>query len=559
MNLTVFRRKEFVWFVVLVAFFISFHYFGLHIPYHQDEYKWVGYSHDVGEERGAVPHPPLTEFIYSKLGPIVGDNNFRMIPFGFGLMNLFLIFYLAKIISDRRSALWASFLFVISFYSLLASLMVDVDGAVMPFFFLIMAIGYYQLRTKSFELNRGKWKWIVLLILGAVAGFLIKVSFILPIFALFLDFLIEKGIFGDKKMVLKYVVFGFLGLISLALVLFLSKFIFPFFNLEYSFNYWKHFANSGFLNRGWFQTFIQFAKSIMYTSPLLVLPTFFVEKEMFKKFRPFFLFVLIATVFYLFVFDFSIGALDRYFQFLVIPLCIVSGSVFSGVFDSKDTKLSRLDFIFIATLSISILLLQFFNHFVPPLYPKTEWVQRIFHLKWGFLFPFTGGSGPTGFYVSFLFIIIVWACSLIFVISGLRIKNLRKKAIFAILVLGILYNGVFIEEYLLGKINGSPYQLFQDSKEFIRENQNIKQVVVYNDIGGFEIKQLGKYGRRMYAAPQFEQTYVDYFKTFSGHVLYIDIPQIGQNNFYSNYLASCEQIYKKSDKYITAKILDCQK
>ena len=81
--------------------------------------------------------------------------------------------------------------------------------------------------------------------------------------------------------IIKYVGFGLLGAVGLVAILFLAKFIFPFFNLEYSFNYWKHFANSsGFLDRGWFQTFIQFAKSVLYTSPLLLLPIFFVDKEM---------------------------------------------------------------------------------------------------------------------------------------------------------------------------------------------------------------------------------------------------------------------------------------
>jgi hypothetical protein len=180
-------------------------------------------------------------------------------------------------------------------------------------------------------------------------------------------------------------------------------------------------------------------------------------------------------------------------------------------------------------------------------------------LKWNFLFPFTGGSGPTGFYVSFLFVKLIWICSFVFTIASFWIEDVRKKALFCVLILGILYNGVFIEEYLFGRINGSPYRLFQNAKEMIRKDGGIKQVVVYNDIGGFEIKQIGKYARRMYAAPQFEQTYIDYFKTFSGHILYIDIPPISDNNFYSNYISSCRQIYKETDKYITAKIFDCKK
>lgn len=153
MNLMFWCKNELVGLIILVVVFVSLHTFGLHIPYHQDEYKWVGYSHDVGEDKGAVPHPPLTEFIYSKLGPAVGDNNFRLIPFGFGLVNLFLIFYLVNIIFDKKTAFWSIFLFTTSFFSLLASLMVDVDGGVMPFFFLILSIGYFELRKSNFQFS----------------------------------------------------------------------------------------------------------------------------------------------------------------------------------------------------------------------------------------------------------------------------------------------------------------------------------------------------------------------------------------------------------------------
>ena len=128
-----------------------------------------------------------------------------------------------------------------------------------------------------------------------------------------------------------------------------------------------------------------------------------------------------------------------------------------------------------------------------------------------------------------------------------------------IVILGILYNGVFTEEYLFGKINGSPYPLLAEAKEFIANDKDIKKVVVYNDIGAVEIEKTGKYERRLYAAPQFEQGYRDFFKDFSGYILYIDIPHIGENNFYADYLKSCSEIYNKQDRYITARILSCKK
>lgn len=293
MNFGFLSKKEFIWAVVLVVVFLALRLPNVHYPYHQDEYKWVQYSHPEIVPEGTVPHPPLTEFIYAKtLGPIAGDNNFRLIPLFFGFVNLFLIFYLAKIIFNpfdkfraSKSAFWIALLFVISFYSVLASLMVDVDGEVMPFFFLLMAIGYYKLRISNFKFlpvqagqisNKKYWAWVGLLSIGAVGGFLVKVSAILPILAIFLDFLVERGVFSDKKRVIKYIGLGLLGVAVLAVILFFAKYIFPFFNLEYSIKYWEHFWNSSaFLSRGWMQTFIQFAKSILYTSPLLLVPVFF--------------------------------------------------------------------------------------------------------------------------------------------------------------------------------------------------------------------------------------------------------------------------------------------
>jgi hypothetical protein len=530
-------------FVLILILFVALHIPGLHIPYHQDEYKWVYYSHPEITPPGTVPHPPLTEFIYARLGPIVGDNNFRMIPFVFGILDFFLLFYLAKILFDKKTALWTVSLFTVSYYSLLATLTVDVDGAVMPFFLLLLSIGYVK-----FKEGNPRWLWLVLA--GAVGGFLVKVSFAVCLAAFALDFLIEKKVLSDKRKILKYSLALLGGIGALVLLLLGAKFIFPFFNLAYALKYWEHFAV--FKDRGWFQTFIQFAKSLLYTSPLLILPVIFVDKEIWVKTRVFFFFIFLGLLFYLFAFDFSLGALDRYFQFLVTPLCIISGAVFAQKinFEKKDVAL-------VSLIGLGVFALQFFKQFVPPLYPKAEWISRALHFKWQFLFPFTGGSGPTGFYVSFSFIALIWIVSLIFTLSSLKMKEVRGRALFCLLILGIIYNGVFLEEYLFGKINGSPVKLFENAKAYIKKDQQIKSVVVYNDIGGFEIQKLGKYERRLYAAPQFENTYREYFKNYSGYILYVDIPKIGENNFYSNYLATCKSIYRDSDQYINSNIFKC--
>jgi hypothetical protein len=112
---------------IVALFFVFFHLSGVHLPYHQDEYKWKLYSHPEIIPPGTVPHPPLTEFIYTKIGPLVGDENFRFIPFSFGLINLILLYFLVKYLYGEKTAVISSIIFTFSFYSLLASLMVDVD------------------------------------------------------------------------------------------------------------------------------------------------------------------------------------------------------------------------------------------------------------------------------------------------------------------------------------------------------------------------------------------------------------------------------------------------
>jgi hypothetical protein len=536
------------------------HISGIDSPYHQDEYKWVYYSHPELTPPGTVPHPPLTEFIYTKLGPIVGDSNFRLIPFFFGILNFFLLLYLAKTIFNKRTALWVIFLFTISFYSLLASLMVDVDGAIMPFFFLLMAIGYFKWK-KTLEIGEKiEWRWIVFLTVGAIGGFLIKVSAVLPIIAIFLDFLIENKVFSNKKKILRYILYTGGGVLILVAILFLAKLVFPFFNLEYSMSYWKHFANSSsFLNRGWFQTFIQFFKAVLYTSPLLLVPMFFIDREIFKKTRPFFLFFFIGLFFYLFVFDFSIGALDRYFQFMVIPLCIISGAIFSQVFENQSGKIKKVHIISLILAVLLLFCVQFFPHFVPALHPKSEWLGRAFSLRWNFLYPFSGGSGPLGFYMSFLFMALSWILTVLLVFIVFFKSHFRNIALVLIFSIGFAYNLAFSEEYLFGKINGSAPKVLAGAVEFIKNNPDIKMVTVYNDNGGYDIQVIGKYRKRLYVDPKFgAEGKITTLNQYKEHYLEVNVPRIDPSSFYRKYFNSCEIIYQNTDKSISATVYDCQ-
>lgn len=100
-------------------------------------------------------------------------------------------------------------------------------------------------------------------------------------------------------------------------------------------------------------------------------------------------------------------------------------------------------------------------------------------------------------------------------------------------------------------------KLVKDAVSFIKDNDNIKKVLVYNDNGGFNIRRIDKYERRVYAVPDFEDSYKDIFANFNGYFLVIDIPKINKDSLYQRYIDSCSLVYQKDDLYIKSKIFRC--
>lgn len=548
-------KKEYFIFALIFLAFLFLRLPAVHFPYYQDEYKWPLYAYNIGYEPGAVPHPPLSEFIYRVTGMVFTDNDFRFTPLIFSVANLVLLYLFVRRRYGAGPALWSASFFALSFYGVLASLTIDTDGAILPFFFLL-SILFYDLFYKAS--GRKKVLWASLLAISVVLGLLVKISFALGVVAIVLDFIIrERSKINRRYLIRAGIIFvGFMALFSLSL--FVSKFIFTGFSMTRAFSYWDTFLKS-FFDRNFFQTGIQFAKSLLYTSPFLLFIGLSSLYPYRKDFSLFHIFIGIGLVFYLLAFDFSIGALDRYFAFLVVPLCIIAGVIASETI--KNLGLLKKPYLLVGTIVLFVIsLVQKLPQAVPPLHPKAEWIDRIVSFKWNFLYPFSGGSGPSGFYISFMFLGLCWVLGTILFIWYMRSRGELKATVFALLLLlGITYNGVFVEEYLLGTNNGSSPRLTLNAVEFIKNNPEIEKVIVYNDMGGYSVKQTGKYFRRMYAVPAFEEEYKETLGKYSGHLLYVDVPKIYPNSVYSKFIDSCKTVYTEQDKYMTAKVLDCRK
>lgn len=549
-----FRVHEWVMVVALTLMFIGIRLPGIDLPLHQDEYKWPMIVNPAVKSDTEIPHPPLSQFIYREAGAIVGyDVHFRFVPLFFGAINLVLFYYLLRMRFGRKVAGVGALFFILSYFSILASLMVDTDGQIMPFFFLLALISYYKAEVSY---GRTRLWWTLGLVISCILGFFIKVSFGLAIAAIAFDFIWKRKSKLTRGDVLRYGGIGLLLVGGLVLLLLLAQHVFSFFNLSTAFAYWEHFIQS---DRNWFQTVIQVVKALLYTSPLLIVLPCFLSREHKKELRPFIAYIVFGLIFYIALFDFSIGALDRYMQYLIIPLCALSAVAFVSLWKSdRDTRTK--EFLLLGSIvAFGLLFAASLHHEVPSLHPKSAWIARALSLKWNFLYPFSGGSGPLGFYMSFMFLALSWLITFILGIIGFFKQNLRKKMLLVLLPIALMYNGLFTEEYLFGKLYGSAPRLVSESVLYIKNNPDIQNVLVYNDNGGNEVRETGKYTRRLYADPAFEESYREFFSNFSGHILMVDIPRVIIGTTYEKYLNSCRTVYSKEDKYITAKILDCRK
>ncbi len=548
------------WLVVaaLCLVFVLLRLPGVSLPLHQDEYKWPLITNPTYVSVTAIPHPPLGEFIYRTAGRMVGfDVHFRFVPLLFGTLNLILLYYLVRERFGKREALVAIGIWIFSYFSVLASLMVDTDGEIMPFFFLLALIGYYKYTSGK------KYTWLVLCVLACIGGFFIKLSFLLAVAAIVADFLWTQKDRLNYKKVVTYVGSGVGVLVLLALLLVLAHNVFPFFNLSTSLSYWEHFAN---LHHDWLQTGIQCVKALLYTSPLLVFVPLLGSKEIFSKIRPLYFFLIFSFFFYIILFDFSLGALDRYLQLVILPLSVMSAATIVSVFNLKlhssvhpEVNRTKEFFLLGIIAALILILVQFLPHYAPPLQPKAEWISRVLSLRWNFVYPFSGGSGPLGFYVSFLFIALAWIISLIAVGCALWKPTFRKPLLMFLLIVGFSYNIVFIEEYLCGYVNGHAATLLLHAVEFIKQDPDIEHVTVYNDNGGSEIQALGKYRKRLYIDPKFDQTEkVATLNMYKEHYFVLNIPNIDSGNIYQTYFDSCQVVYRETDKQISATIYDCR-
>jgi hypothetical protein len=385
-----------------------------------------------------------------------------------------------------------------------------------------------------------------------IAGFLVKLSFVLVVSALIIDMLLAKwreinkshlfyaGIVAAGFLVVAVATFAFFHLLN------------PAFDVMGMFEHALYYVQ--FSGRQYLQIAVQSMKAVFYLSPLLIVAVIFLKKEAILRARIFIVYLVLGALFYFVLFDFSRGALDKYLMYSIVPLSILNGLAFAKIFDQFRLKENMFHLVLGFFTFLGITALAYVTPEVVPLYPKTEWFSRVLVGEWGVLTPFNGGSGPVGFYVSFLVIgvsfIIAGAAALI----GRIWKGAALLAGIIIISVGLAYNVVFIEEFSFGKLYGSAKSALIPAVEYIEGSSSINEVVTYNDIGAYELNQIGKYKARFYAAPQFEEVHkTGKFSQHDDAYLVVGIPPLYEG-FYRDYFSSCTVLYTAQSGVIESTI-----
>ena len=528
---------------------VAIKFFGIEMPFHQDEWKTARFIVDPNALAGIFHHPPLTELLYRAVGLVLPPELFRLVPLAFTLLSFGLLYPVLEARIGFKAALLSIILLGTSAYGAVAALMLDLDGAIMPFFMLLTVYAYDRAHVKT---GNARIFFLALLLTALVLGLLIKLSFIIVVGAILIDYLFERRKDITVRDLLR--LFGLLAafFVFIAFLVLVARFVYPSFSVEAMVAHALTYIHLG--NREWGQIAFQTFKALIYTGPLVFF-VLFLRRDVFEKTRFFFVYLGLGLMFYLVLFDFSSGALDKYLMFTIVPVCAIAGAALAPYIPYRNLR--RIELLVILAGALALVSVNFLPHEVLPLYPKSVWAKDVLSLHWNILIPFMGGSGPIGFYISFLFIALSFAAGSLLALVAVLYKNARTFCAGALLVLVFLQSAVFTEELFSGRINGSTANALHQALAYIDTTPSVASIITYNDTGAFELWQRGRYAGRFYAVPGYEEGHKELFAKHAGHYLVVDMPRLNVDSFYSKFFSTCETTFSSSSGAITARVYYC--
>ena len=544
-------RRSIALLVGLLVLFVMLRVPGLDIPYQQDEFKDVVVSEgELAKASEYFTHPPLTALLFWGSAHVVGGTHMRLVPLFFGLLSAILLYLVVRRRFDERTALTSLFLYTISFSSIWSSLAIGTDGTVLPALFL----GAVFLYDRALEEPKRRLWWAAL-VLVLLTGLMVKLSFILVLGALLLDFIFQNRA-AIRVQHLWYGAVALGGALIASVLLFIGvRLLYPSFSFGGMITHALFYVQ--FSGRQYLQIVVQGIKTVYYLSPLLLVPLLFLSRDMLLRARVFVVYLGLGSLFYFILFDFSRGALDKYLLFMAAPFSVLAGVAITSTFRGVTRTQLFWGIGFGLLGALVVWLCNLLPQTAVPLYPKTEWFGRVLHGEWNVLTPFNGGSGPVGFYISFLTIGVAFGVSFFVALAGRIWRDARPIVVLVVVGIGIAYNAVFLEELVFGKINGSPAAVLEPALSYIATTPQIGSILTYNDIGAYELTKMSRYAGRFYAAPRFEEGHKKLFNEHRGAYLVIGLPPLYEG-FYKDYFTRCAILFETSSQAVPATVYSCK-
>jgi len=369
-----------------------------------------------------VPHPPLI-FIINYFANLIFSSYIvtRLISVIFSTLSIILIYKIVYLIRSKSAAIWSLCLCVISSFFLFHSLIIDIDGPFLTFIFLI-SIYFYLLFKKT-----NSKKNLILLSVFFGIGLLFKyTSILIPIIIISYDLVVFKKFKKSIKLGFSFIY----GLIIFSLFPLIAH-IFNSPQFIETLGRGKEVAGTQIGNPILF--FIQLGYFFVLITPLFLFPFF--KKLSFKYLKEkllFYIWIIVFFIFYMFASS-SFAPLDRYFGPLIAPIIILSAITLDSF---NFNRKSIINIVMGSIISFGLFLsLMFFKYDSINFYPKSNFISKLLNFDFMFWFPVTGSSGPLGYYIPFLSILLVFV---LFILGFIIFKSFKNKNIRRILIISLI-------------------------------------------------------------------------------------------------------------------------
>ncbi|MFH1316317.1 MAG: glycosyltransferase family 39 protein [Candidatus Woesearchaeota archaeon] len=403
----------------------------------------------------------------------------RLQPFIFSILNILIVYLICKRFFSKKIGLMAAGIMAFSYWHVFGSLMIETNGSSLMFFSLASIYYYFRFNDEK------NYKYL------AVSGIFFGLAFLTRITAILLIGIIGLYHLWQTKKVWKTAkdisLFVMIGGIIYSIFPILSFLIDPFFFYQATIGHNLSYVQGGGLFS--ISILIQFLQALIISSPLfigllLVYLINFDKKRYNKKELMFLIQIIVVFLFYTLIVKDPFRPVERYFMILIPGLSIL------GAIGISKFRFSKKELMFSAISLLLLLVLLYIPNLMEsrfiPFYPKTGFINEAIDLNWNFLVPFTGGSGPAGFYITFTTIALGFILAFGFLLIGIYFILMKKNKVARIFILLFLaasfaYNFVLIEEYLFSSANPDIGMINVQIKDYALENDLNEPVYIFRN------------------------------------------------------------------------------